>query len=433
MTVPDPHESSRAPLTRRALREARERATREVAARAEVDPADADMGVATVPIPVVTTPASSAPADAVQDHPPIFKPPPPPVRALRTRPIAVAAAPLLNGSHTVPRMRHARRTAALPARAVLAAASVLILAGGTAGTAMALSDRGPDPLRPPAATADIIASQVDGTRADAATPTPATSLPPVTTEQSAPLVEVASLDVCDIPAFTTALAAHDDAAAIRAAGGADEFRTAVAEGRAPCVSLSDPAHAWVVVDKLRPFDPIDYTPSPLTVPDKVRSIVGGELRADAAAALTRMVAAARADGAGEIALQSGYRSYKTQKQSYGVQVDMRGTEKADLVSARPGYSEHQSGLTGDVVACNGGCGTLDDLAGTPQGDWIVAHAWQYGWIVRYEKGHTGVTGYLPEPWHLRYIGTELATAYHDGGFHTLEEFFGLPAAPDYAH
>ena len=67
----------------------------------------------------------------------------------------------------------------------------------------------------------------------------------------------------------------------------------------------------------------------------------------------------------------------------------------------------------------------------PQGQWIVAHGWEYGWITRYEDGYTPVTGYSPEPWHLRYIGPELARAYHDGGWHTLEEFFGLPAAPTY--
>jgi D-alanyl-D-alanine carboxypeptidase len=106
-------------------------------------------------------------------------------------------------------------------------------------------------------------------------------------------------------------------------------------------------------------------------------------------------------------------------------------EEADRSSARPGFSEHQSGLAGDVVGCDGSCGSLDDLAGTAQGQWIVAHAWEYGWITRYEDGYTPVTGYIPEPWHLRYIGPELARAYHDGGWHTLEEFFGLPAAPTY--
>ena len=71
------------------------------------------------------------------------------------------------------------------------------------------------------------------------------------------------------------------------------------------------------------------------------------------------------------------------------------------------------------------------FGGTPQQAWVAAHSWEYGWIVRYVEGRTEVTGYSPEPWHLRYIGRELAAAYHEGGWQTLEEFFGLPAAPDY--
>ena len=228
-----------------------------------------------------------------------------------------------------------------------------------------------------------------------------------------------------------ALEAHDDGAAIAAAGGAEAFRVAVAEGRAGCVDLSDPTRVWVVVDKARPYDPIDYRPSGLVMPDGVRSLEGGSLRSDAASALTAMVTAAREAGVGEIALESGFRSYETQQGSYGRQVDQKGRAEADLVSARPGFSEHQSGLAGDVVACAGGCGSLDDLAATPQGRWVADHAWEHGWIVRYVEGATDVTGYSPEPWHLRYIGPELARAYHDGGWTSLEEFFGLAPAPEY--
>ena len=85
------------------------------------------------------------------------------------------------------------------------------------------------------------------------------------------------------------------------------------------------------------------------------------------------------------------------------------------------------------MACDAGCGGLDGFGATRQSEWVAAHAWEYGFIVRYEQVGTPVTGYAPEPWHLRYVGTELAAAYHEGGFHTLEEFFGLPAAPDYEH
>ncbi|UYK39768.1 M15 family metallopeptidase [Microbacterium terricola] len=236
-------------------------------------------------------------------------------------------------------------------------------------------------------------------------------------------------DICEQPGVRDALDAGDDAAVIEAAGGAAAFRDAVAGGKADCISLGDPERIWLVVNKTRPYDPLDHRPADLTAVSGVRNLAGGFLRADAGTALTAMVTAARS--VGELAMESGYRSFATQTATYAGQVSARGAEHADLVSARPGYSEHQSGLTLDVVACNGGCGTLDDLAGTPQGEWVAAHAWEYGWIVRYEADRTGITGYLPEPWHLRYIGTDLAAEYHEGGWHTLEEFFGLPAAPDY--
>jgi D-alanyl-D-alanine carboxypeptidase len=324
--------------------------------------------------------------------------------------------------------RHARvpRVARLGVVAGLAVVGSLVL--GSAATVTA-AVTGP----PPPAVVEAAAAQTGD-------PVPAPSAPPVSMPMPArvesiptPTVEAmpASLALCSTPAFTAALAAGDDAAAIAAAGGAEPFRAAVAAGAAPCVGLDDPGRVWVVLNKTRPNNPVDFRPAALAMPDGVRSLEGGSLRADAAAALSAMAAAASAAGAGEIALLSGFRSYETQETTYGSQVDANGVEEADRSSARPGFSEHQSGLAGDVVGCDGSCGSLDDLAGTAQGQWIVAHAWEYGWITRYEDGYTPVTGYIPEPWHLRYIGPELARAYHDGGWHTLEEFFGLPAAPTY--
>ncbi|WP_426323113.1 M15 family metallopeptidase [Microbacterium sp. E-13] len=237
-------------------------------------------------------------------------------------------------------------------------------------------------------------------------------------------------DICAVPEVSAALQAGADEAAVAAAGGGEAFRAALVEGRAPCVNLGDSARIWTVVDKTRPASPVDYRPSGLVLPDGVRNVEGGALRADAASALASLATAARNAGAGEIALESGFRSYQTQQETYGRHFAERG-ERADQVSARPGYSEHQLGLGADVVACAGACGTLDDLAGSPQGQWIVEHAWEHGWIVRYVEGATPVTGYSPEPWHLRYIGPELAKAYHDGGWTSLEDFFGLGPAPAY--
>jgi D-alanyl-D-alanine carboxypeptidase len=78
------------------------------------------------------------------------------------------------------------------------------------------------------------------------------------------------------------------------------------------------------------------------------------------------------------------------------------------------------------------CALDQCFANTPQGQWLAANGWKYGFIVRYPADKTAVTGYEYEPWHMRYVGLDLAAEMHRDGIETLEEFFGLPAAPDYA-
>lgn len=259
--------------------------------------------------------------------------------------------------------------------------------------------------------------------------------PPPVADDGIPVPRLAAVAAtatpCDDPAFTAALASGDDAATIAAAGGGQAFRAAVASGIAPCVSLSDPNREWLVVNKQRPYDPVDYQPGDLVMPANVRALEDSAVRAPAAAALTSLVKAASDAGAGEIGYLSAYRSYTTQKSTYAGRVAVGGVAEADRESARPGFSEHQSGMAVDIVPCNGSCRTLDDVAGSAQGAWVREHAWEYGFITRYAEGRESVSGYEPEAWHLRYIGPELARAYHEGGFTTLEEFFGLPAAPTY--
>lgn len=310
--------------------------------------------------------------------------------------------------------RHARpgRMGRVAVAAGLAAGAVLLLGSSAVVTAL---------MAPPAATDAPAALTL-------ATDPPGIEQLPVPDVEQSPLVT----DICTVPEVAAALQAGDDEGAIVAAGGGEAFRDAVVDGRAPCVNLGDSTRIWTVVNKLRPHTPIEYRPASLVMPDGVRNIEGGALRTDAAAALGSLVAAARNAGVGEIALLSGFRSYEAQQRTYGRHFAERG-DQADQVSARPGYSEHQLGLGADVVACAGECGSLDDLAATPQGQWVAEHAWEHGWIVRYVEGKTGVTGYVAEPWHLRYVGPELARAYHDGGWTSLEEFFGLEAAPAYAH
>ncbi len=259
--------------------------------------------------------------------------------------------------------------------------------------------------------------------------------PPAVPAAGLPVPEVSAVAAtatpCDDPAFTAALAAGDDAAALAAAGGGSAFRAAVASGIAPCVSLSDPNREWVVVNKQRPLDPLDYRAGDLIMPQNVRALEDSALRAAAANALTAMVKAASDAGAGEIGYLSAFRSYSTQQSTYAGRVAVGGVAEADRESARAGYSEHQSGLAVDIVPCDGSCGTLDDVAASTQGAWVREHAWEFGFITRYAEGRESVSGYEPEAWHQRYIGPELARAYHEGGYTTLEEFFGLPAAPTY--
>ncbi len=238
--------------------------------------------------------------------------------------------------------------------------------------------------------------------------------------------------ICDDPAVAAAVAAGDDEAVVTAAGGGTAFREAVVSGAASaCVSLSDPARLWVVVNKQRPLDPVSYEPQGLVTLQGMRTLNAGIVRQDAAEALQAMAAAVEQSGVGEIGQLSGYRSYDVQVRTYAENVAKGGQAEADISSARPGYSEHQLGITMDLMPCSSGCGTLDDFGASPEGQWVAENAWQFGFVVRYEEGYTPITGYEAEPWHLRYLGPELARAYHEGGWHTLEEFFGLPAAPGY--
>lgn len=264
----------------------------------------------------------------------------------------------------------------------------------------------------------------------------ALTMPQPLVVQEVPSVEVGATtaaDPCSEPSVVEAIAAADDAAIIAGFGGAESFRAAVVAGNAPCVALEDPAHVWVVVNKARPLAPIDFAPGSLADIPLQMTTSSGQARADVASAVGEMAEAAADEGAGRIGANNGYRSYDLQVATHASHVRSSGQASADASSARAGHSEHQTGLAIDLVACDSRCGAIESFGATAQGEWIAANAWEYGFIVRYEQVGSGITGYKPEPWHLRYLGRDLAAAYHQGGYHTLEEFFGLPAAPDYAH
>lgn len=198
-------------------------------------------------------------------------------------------------------------------------------------------------------------------------------------------------------------------------------------------SVDDPQSIWVVVNKARPLDPKDYAPD-VTVPDVPLRLNAdnGEMHIAKAAApgFEEMFAAAKQNGL-QLMLASGYRSYNLQISVYGAEVKNYGQATADSESARPGFSEHQTGLAADIEPASRQCEVADCFGDTPEGKWVAANSWKYGFIMRYIPGKEAVTGYRAEAWHVRYVGKDLAKEMHDTGVQTLEEFFGLPDAPDY--
>ena len=137
----------------------------------------------------------------------------------------------------------------------------------------------------------------------------------------------------------------------------------------------------------------------------------------ALSALNKLQQSALNDGY-NIPLVSGYRSYQTQKSIYNSYVSRWGVEYTDTVSARPGHSEHQTGLAFDV-------GELSNNYGeTKSGIWLKENCYKYGFIIRYLKGKESITGYSYEPWHIRYVGVEVATEIMQKNI-TLEEYLGV--------
>lgn len=190
-------------------------------------------------------------------------------------------------------------------------------------------------------------------------------------------------------------------------------------------SIDDPASIWIVANKSRPLQPKNYAPT-----DLISVGNGQRMRAEAGQALNGMVQAAKTQGL-IIKPLSGYRSYATQVSVYNNEVRTYGQATADTQSARPGTSEHQTGLAIDVGG--GGCGIEDCFGNTAEGKWVADNAYKYGFIIRYTPDKVDVTGYRYEPWHVRYVGAELAAEMHNTNVKTLEEFFDLPAAPQYTN
>ena len=134
-------------------------------------------------------------------------------------------------------------------------------------------------------------------------------------------------------------------------------------------------------------------------------------------ALTEMEIAAAEDGI-SLFIVSGYRSYDDQDVIYNRYVSQDGKAEADRYSARPGHSEHQTGYAFDLNSLE------EYFADTPEGIWLAENCHKYGFIIRYPKGKEHITGYMYEPWHVRYLGVDIATSVYESGL-TLEEYLGI--------
>lgn len=133
--------------------------------------------------------------------------------------------------------------------------------------------------------------------------------------------------------------------------------------------------------------------------------------------LEELVSSARDEGITIIG-NSAYRSYKSQKKIYNDRVKSEGRESADAYVAKPGYSEHQTGLCIDVTNPS-----RYFVQGTVEADWIEKNCYKFGFIVRYPYGKRSITGIEHEPWHIRYVGKDAAKYIYDNGI-TLEEYLG---------
>jgi D-alanyl-D-alanine carboxypeptidase len=215
---------------------------------------------------------------------------------------------------------------------------------------------------------------------------------------------------------------------VPATGGASAATTAPKRVEVRWTPSTDPASPHVLVNKEHPLQPADWVPTGLVRPAVDTLGVHDTLLPDAGAALERLATAAHTATGERLVLVSGYRPHDYQHELHGRYAREHGGATADTFSARPGYSEHQTGLAADVTQAGV---PFTEFGTTPLGEWVHEHAWEHGFVVRYPTGSEDVTGYAAEAWHLRYVGQPLAASMHHTRVATLEEAFGTGPAPAY--
>ncbi|HNM78331.1 MAG TPA: M15 family metallopeptidase, partial [Tepidiformaceae bacterium] len=193
--------------------------------------------------------------------------------------------------------------------------------------------------------------------------------------------------------------------------------TAPAPSPTPATTADDGSIVLPCGNILVPLDKQHKLTADCAPTDLVTVKGGTQLRAEAAGAFNEMLAAASKAGF-TLYANSAYRSYAEQASTFQYWVNTTGLPYAERTSARAGHSEHQLGTTADVGARGL---ELEAFEGTPEAAWLAANSYKFGFIVSYPDGKESITGYAPEPWHVRYVGKDVAQKVHDSGL-TLHEY-----------
>lgn len=198
----------------------------------------------------------------------------------------------------------------------------------------------------------------------------------------------------------------------------------------PIIVNTDTSTVTYLVNREYPL-PEDFVPEELTTPDVLfpfsdTTIDKAKMTPEAGDALALLFAAAYDEAELTLYGVSAYRSYARQYTIYATNLATRGIAHTNRYSAAPGRSEHQTGLAIDISCASEGYGLETTFADTPEGVWVAENAHRFGFILRYPKDKEHITGYNYEPWHIRYVGCDLAGYLYETGL-TLDEYYGVPS------
>ena len=189
------------------------------------------------------------------------------------------------------------------------------------------------------------------------------------------------------------------------------------------VRTTDDGNLLVIVNKEFAVSE-NYEPNDMVEIDGVLSTNQNlKVKKEAYQAYKKMLAAAQEAGL-NFSICSAYRSYDLQKSLYDNSLATNGKEYTEKMFAYPGKSEHHTGYAIDVTSPSMNWGLSQDFVDDPDGAWITEHCSEYGFIIRYPKGKEEITGYMYEPWHIRYVGIEVAKYITQNGL-TFEEYLGV--------